>query len=280
MLQGKNPLLIALALAIAAAAFAVSAIEAERRRVRKGWETTKILVAAQDIVEGTELDEEMVAIKDIPEKFVTDSYIKIPEDPAQQERLVLPFGQRVLVPLKAGDPVLLSHFETMKEFEFSSMIQKRGRAVTIDVADKASVGGWIRPKDHVDVIVTIRDPQSQEIFAVTLLQNIIVLATGRIHGNTTYVPEEERKYSNVTLLVLPEEAEILALAGEVGPITLALRNEEDLDIQEQRGRADLKTLVTGERTQQLQARRYETIQVIRGVKGSKDTPGVAQPEAP
>jgi pilus assembly protein CpaB len=248
--------------------------------VRKGWETLKILVAAQDIVEGTELDEEMVAIKDIPERFVTDSYIQIPDDPAQQERLVLPFGQRVLVPLKAGDPILLSHFETVKEFEFSSMIQKRGRAVTIDVQEKAAVGGWIRPNDHVDVIVTIRDPQSQEVFTLTLLQNIIVLATGRIHGNTAYVSDDDKKYTNVTLLVLPEEAEILALAQEVGPITLALRNAEDLDIQEQRGRADLKTLVTGERTQQLQARRYETIQVIRGVKGSKDTPGVSAPEAP
>ena len=214
MLSGKNPLLIALGLGLVAGLVAYSAIKAKEREVKKGWETVKILCAVQDIPEGTELDQEMVAVKDMPVRFVTDSFIRIEDDNSSKQEL--PFGQRVLVPLKAGDPILVSHFESNREAEFSTMINQKGRAVTIDVQEKQAVGLWVRPNDHVDVVGTFRDPEQHELRTVTLLQNVIVLATGRTNANTTYIPEEDKKYQSVTLLVLPEEAEILTLAQESG----------------------------------------------------------------
>jgi pilus assembly protein CpaB len=110
---------------------------------------------------------------------------------------------------------------------------------------------------------------------VTLLQNVVVLATGRITANTTYVSDEEKKFQTVTLLVLPEEAEILTLAQETGTLTLLLRNPDDLDYQEKRTVVDQKTLMTGERAADLQQRRYRTIQIIRGNKSTNESTGVA-----
>ena len=274
MLSGKNPLLIALGLGLIAGLVAYSAIKAKEREVKKGWETVKILAANVDIPEGTELDHEMVAAKDMPVRFVTDSFIRIEDDNTSKQEL--PFGQRVLVPLKAGDPVLVSHFESNREAEFSTMINQKGRAVTIDVQEKQAVGLWVRPNDHVDVVGTFRDPESHEMKTVTMLQNVVVLATGKVNANTTYVPDEEKRYQTVTLLVLPEEAEILTLGQEQGTLTLLLRNPADLDYQEKRTILDAKSLLAGDRTGELQQKRYKTIQIIRGNKSSSnESSGVA-----
>jgi pilus assembly protein CpaB len=130
------------------------------------------------------------------------------------------------------------------------------------------VGGWIRPNDHVDVIGTFRDPQTHEALSVTLLENVIVLATGKMTGTTRvhHLPENQRGYTDVTLLVMPEEAELLALANDLGKLTLSLRNDEDLDVQGFRSRADLRTLLSGQRTQAIQEKRMRTIQIIQGAE--------------
>jgi len=145
---------------------------------------------------------------------------------------------------------------------------KHGYPVTVDVQERNAVGLWVRPNDHVDVVGSFRDPQTQQLKSVTLLQNVVVLATGRVNANTAHVPDEDRRYTSVTLLVLPEEAEILTLAQETGTLTLLLRNPDDLDSQEKRSVVDQRQLLTGERAGELQQKRYRTIQIIRGVRGS------------
>ena len=81
MLSGKNPLLIALALGLIAGLIAWSAIKAQQRKVKAGWETVWILCAGRDIPEGTELDQDMVKQCEIPSKFVTDSFFKSASTP-------------------------------------------------------------------------------------------------------------------------------------------------------------------------------------------------------
>jgi pilus assembly protein CpaB len=71
--------------------------------------------------------------------------------------------------------------------------------------------------------------------------------------------------------VIPEEAEILVLASELGGLTMSLRNEDDVDVIEERGRATINTLLSGERTRVLQQKRFNTIQVIRG-SGEQKSP--------
>ena len=269
MLKGRMPLIIAVVLALLAFALHFFTIESERKKVQEGWTLVPVVVANQDIPEGTVLDFDMISQRPIPEQFVTGSVVK----PESANYIV---GQKVLVPLQRGDPVLWSHFESTKGFEkLSTIIQKKGRAINISVDSISSVGGWVRPNDHVDVLGTFRDPSTREMVTVTLLQNVIVLATGKITGSTNLnlVPESDRTYNTVSLLVLPEEAEIVALAGELGKLTLSLRNPEDLDIQEERGRATIQTLLTGERTKALEKIRYQTIQVIRGMTNKTQPTG-------
>ncbi len=260
MLKGKTPLVIALGLALAAGLVSWVAIKARESEVRKGWDTIPVVVAKQDIPEGTVVTDEMIAQRPIPSMFVTSSVVR-------PEGVNYVRDQKVLVPLQKGDPLLWTQFETTKASErLSTKVQKKARAVTIEANKNASVGGWVRPNDHVDVIGTFRDTETNEQVAVTLMQNVIVLATGKITGttNVNLIPETERDYQNVTLLLLPEEAEIMTLAAELGELTLSLRNEEDVDLLEERGRATIKSLLSGERTKERTQRRYETLQIIKG----------------
>lgn len=260
MLKGKTPLVIALALGLLAGIIAWSAIKKKEADVRRGWNLVPVVVASQDIPEGTVITFDMINQRSVPEQFVTSSVVK----PDSASYVV---GQKILVPLQSGDPLLWSQFETTKAAErLSTKVQKKVRGLTIDARASSSVGGWVRPNDHVDVIGTFRDPQTDENVAVTLLQNVIVLATGKITGttNVNLVPEHQREYSNITLMVIPEEAEILTLAAELGNLTLSLRNEDDVDIIEERGRATISTLLSGERTRVLEERRRALIQVIKG----------------
>lgn len=269
MLKGKTPLVVALALGLLAGFVAYQSIRMKEAEVRRGWNLVPIVVASQDIPEGTVVTFDMISQRSVPDQFVTSSVVK----PDSANYVV---NQKVLVALQAGDPLLWSQFETTKSAErLSSKIQKKSRAVTIEAKRVNAVGGWVRPNDHVDVIGTFRDPNTNQATSVTLMQDVVVLATGKVTGttNVNLIPESMRNYSDVSLLVLPEEAEILVLAASEGELTLSLRNEEDVDTIEERGRATLHTLLSGERTRVLQAKRREIIQIIKGSPGGEKSAG-------
>jgi pilus assembly protein CpaB len=262
---GKTPLAVAAVLALCSGLVSYSAIKKKEADVRRGWNLVPVVVAATDVSEGTVITFDMISQRSVPEQFVTSSVVK----PDSASYVV---NQKVLVPVQAGDPLLWSQFETTKSSErLSTKVMKKARALSIEAGKTAAVGGWVRPNDHVDLIGTFKDPHTNESVAVTLLRNVIVLATGKITGttNVNLIPEAQREYSNVSLLVIPEEAEILVLASELGGLTMSLRNEDDVDVLEERGRATINTLLSGERTRVLQSKRFNTIQVIRGASDSK-----------
>jgi len=269
MIKGKTPLLIAIVLGLLAGTVAYLGIQRERRAARTGWNLVPVIVAAQDLPEGTTVSYEMVSQRPIPEQFVTSSVVK-------PDSSTFVIGQRLLVPVQAGDPLLWSQFETSRASErLSSIVLKKGRALTVDLSGaKMSVGGWIRPNDHVDIIGSFRDSVSDQQIATPLMQNVVVLATGKQTGTTNLalLPESERAYNNVTFLLLPEEAEILSLAAELGSLTLTLRNPEDIDGQESRGHSTIHTLLSGERLSALRPVRDRLLPVIRGTRSFSETP--------
>lgn len=233
------------------------ALRSREERILEGWAPVGVLVAAADLDEGAVVESGHLVAAEMPERFVSPSMVR----PGLAETLV---GQTLLVPLRKGDPVLWSHFRAAEEGgRLSEKILQRTRAVTVSVTEKSSVGGWIQPNDHVDVLATFRDPASQEMITVTLLHNVIVLATGRSAGRE-FSASFAHGYTDVSLLVLPEEAELLVLAQELGTITLVLRHPDEAEVERERGRATVETLLTGERSRALEQIRRERVQVIRG----------------
>lgn len=109
------------------------------------------------------------------------------------------------------------------------------RAVSVRVNEVVGVAGYVLPGMRVDVLVTGRPPRLEDTVTVTVLQNILVLSAGQIiqpetRGQAIPTPV-------VTLLVTPEQAETLTLAGNEGKIQLVLRNGSDQITTATSGRA-------------------------------------------
>ena len=96
MLSGKFPLLIALALGLAAGATGWTAMRARERGLRDRWQTAHVLCAKMDVPEGAELTAEMIAVREMPARFVTGSFIRADEEGTLGQES--PVGQRLLAP--------------------------------------------------------------------------------------------------------------------------------------------------------------------------------------
>lgn len=109
------------------------------------------------------------------------------------------------------------------------------RAISVRVNEVVGVAGFVLPGMHVDVLVTGRPPDSgNATVTTTVLQNITVLSAGQSlqsdpSGQAINAPV-------VTLLVTPEQAEILTLAGNEAKIQLVLRNTSDDSVAPTPGR--------------------------------------------
>jgi pilus assembly protein CpaB len=112
------------------------------------------------------------------------------------------------------------------------------RAVSVRVTDVVGVAGFVQPGLRVDVLVTGRPPRGQMSMTTTILQNLLVLSSG-----TTLVADQRGQAINapsVTLLVWPQQAEILTLASNEGRIQLVLRNSKDDKVEATPGSTALK----------------------------------------
>ena len=104
------------------------------------------------------------------------------------------------------------------------------RGVAVRVNDVAGVAGFVLPGMRVDVLVTGRPPSGEGTVTKTCLQNIRVLSAGQ-----TMQPDSKGQAMpapTVTLLVTPEQAEILTLANQEGHIQLVLRNGSDQVVEQ------------------------------------------------
>lgn len=130
----------------------------------------------------------------------------------------------------------------------SAVIPEGYRAMTVKVDDVVGISGFIMPGTLVDVVVVI-DPAEkagmQDPISKIVLQNIKVLA----NGQNIDKPEDQREANSVkavTLLVLPEQAEKLALAASEGHLQLVMRNSVDQGDEQTTG-INKRGLLGGER---------------------------------
>lgn len=107
------------------------------------------------------------------------------------------------------------------------------RAVTVRVNDVVGVAGFVLPGMRVDVLITGHPPGNPTMVTKTVLQNILVLSAGQnLQTDAAGKPVDA---PNVTVLVTPQQAELLTLAGNEGRIQLVLRNGGDQNIEKTEG---------------------------------------------
>ena len=215
-------------------------IQKTKSDVRKGWNLVPIVVAAVDIPENAIVTMEMISQRSVPEQFVTSSVVK----PDSASYIV---NQKIMVASQAGDPLLWSQFETTRAAErLSDRLEAQARIFSIKTDGPTGVSGLIHPNDHVDVIAVFTAPDTRELTAMTLLENVPVLATGQITGSTNInlLALADRKYTEVSVSVTPEDAERLALMASLGTLTLTIRNPLSPSTRPKSPKLGVKTLLS------------------------------------
>jgi len=263
VLKGSTPFFMAGGLMLIALIAYSASLFATEKQVKSGWVLTQVVVAAEDLQFGDVINVDSVALRAVPPEYATQSVVK-------GDALNAVLGQRLLANVQTGDPLFYSQFaSTLKLLRLSERVARRGRGFTIPISTAGAVGRWVHPGDLVDVVLAItgadRDKATTEARAVTLLQHVRLLATGQADSTLTEkaLDPREQLFTNVTLLLTPEEAEVLALASSLGKLTLTLRTDEDDEVDLERGFTNIQTLLDGKRTMALLKRRSDMVEVIR-----------------
>jgi len=104
------------------------------------------------------------------------------------------------------------------------------RAVSMRVNDVVGVAGFVMPGTHVDVVLSVaNDGQGGQPMARIVVSNVLVLTAGTRYDKQDPNNATPQPTSVVTVAVLPEDGERIALAASQGSMSLALRNPTDVD---------------------------------------------------
>jgi pilus assembly protein CpaB len=106
------------------------------------------------------------------------------------------------------------------------------RAMSLRVNDIVGVAGFVMPGTHVDVVLAVSNPgtaHGNEPMARTVISNVLVLTAGTRFDQQESKNGQAQRSSVVTLAVLPEDGERVALASTQGELSLALRNPVDAE---------------------------------------------------
>jgi pilus assembly protein CpaB len=211
-----------------------------------------VVVATQDILANTIIDEQLVIRKQVPSTYVQPRALS---DVSEVR------GRVTAVPVPSGAQILSTYLEDAGRVALAYDVPRGRRAITIAVSDVTGIAGLMRPGNFVDVLGTFQFGRptgfqgGQMVFADEktetrlMLQNLQVAAVEKEHSRERPAPHRfttaeeaqeraaldeeeanaarERSVSTVTLLATPEEAQQLVLAQEIGTLTLMLRSNLD-----------------------------------------------------
>lgn len=218
---------VALLLAGGTAFMAKSWIEAERSSLRKavapkGTSNQRVLVAKTKLSTGQFINPENVHWVAWPEGSMSPAYFV--EGRRKLEDVI---GSVVRHPVGVGEPLNEARVVSPNGRGFMAAVLEPGmRAVSVPVTLTTGISGFIFPGDRVDVILThiyhqgqdgARDRKAGE----TVLTDVRVLA---LDQKTDNKPGETMIARTVTFEVTPKQSETLAVAHDLGKLSLSLRS--------------------------------------------------------
>ncbi len=176
----------------------------------------EVVVAANDIPIGAKLADRDVLVARYPQS-------NLPAGVFSKKAQVA--GRGVILPISKGEFILPSKLAAENAGAgLPAMIPPGMRAISVRVNDVVSVAGFVQPGTRVDILLT-GSTSGGERQTTTVLENVAVIAVGK--SLLERIGMGEQSAPVITLLVSPDDAQKLALAGQGGRIQLALRNPLD-----------------------------------------------------
>lgn len=208
--------------------------------------TVDVLAYARNLPSGTVIQRSDLGLLTVPRNGLRGQAIT-------QDNLMDVIGKRLLLGHREKDIVFWADLEGGNPATggLAADIRRQMRAVSINCSGASAVSGMVRPNDHVDVIGTFSFPGKTvdrngrpqlELVTCTILQNVLVLATGKETAKSAaygYSQPGGSAFSTVTLEVTPREAEMLVFAEQIkGRLTLSLRNRNDTSYEKELPQVD------------------------------------------
>jgi pilus assembly protein CpaB len=184
---------------------------------------TEVLVAREALPAGSFVKPEQLRWQAWPEAGVNQAYVV--KGKGDMNVFV---GGVVRQLIAAGEPVTSARVVTPGDRGFLAAVLQPGmRAVSVSVNAETGISGLVFPGDRVDLIVAQSfrgnsgEQKQTRRASETVLENVRVLA---IDQNTKDGNEKPAVGKTVTFEVTPKQAEAVAVAAELGKLSLSLRS--------------------------------------------------------
>lgn len=232
-MQQRNVILLGVAVVIGLAAVLLansffSGVEQRQRQIAEQQKMQRIVVATQDVDFGTPMGTQNMRLANWPADSVPAG--------AFTSLDALKGTHVALRPIVTGEPVLAAKISGVNGRATLSANLPLGKlAYAVPVNDVSGVGGFVRPGDVVDVILTRNIPgaganSSTDKMADVVLQGVPVLGMDQVADDKDTKPATAK---TATLEVDQLGAQKLALAIQLGALSLALRNVADQTVAPQ-----------------------------------------------
>ncbi len=189
--------------------------------------TAAVLVAKQDLPFGEVIKPDFIKVVQWPADALPENIVA-----SRNELLEGPEGERIVIrSFVAGEPFLRSKVSGYGgKPVLSRKVTENMRAFSIRINDVSGVAGFLLPSDRIDVLLT-RELNGRPENTVTdvIIQNVGVLGIDQLANEEADQPVVAK---TATVEVTPEQAQKLALAQQLGTLSLSLRNFADLEAAE------------------------------------------------
>jgi pilus assembly protein CpaB len=182
--------------------------------------TIKLAVARVPLAFGTPVTPEKVRMVDWPGDAIPEGAFRSIDELAPMGKVHV-----ALRPMAVNEPVLRYKLSGEGGRASISLVLKPDmRAAAVRVSDVTGVAGFVLPGDVVDVLVTRALGGAEQTITDVLLQGIRVIA---IDQDANDAADKPALGKTATLEVRQVDAQKLALAQQVGTLSLVLRNPTD-----------------------------------------------------
>ena len=226
-MRGRNLLIGGLAVFIALIAVYLansyfSGIQEQQEREAQANQMAQIVVATQDFEFGTQLTGTNLRLANWPANSVPEGAFVSVEEATRG-------GRVALRPIAVGEPILADKVSGEGgRATLASILPEELRAVSIPVNQVTGVGGFVRAGDVVDVLLTRQIPgdgaDRNDQMTNVVLENVLVLAIDQVADENATDPKVG---NTATLQTDITGAQKLVLAGQIGSLSLVLRNVEN-----------------------------------------------------
>lgn len=183
----------------------------------------QVLVARKPIQVGAFLKPDMFRWAEWPEDGVADTYL-VKQEESETDQIEDLLGAVMRNSVTAGAPITSGQIIRPGERGFLAAVLTPGsRAVSVPINATTGISGFVFPGDSVDLLLThtIKGGSNVRRASETILRDIRILAVDQSVANEDGKPVIAK---TATLEVLPKQAEKIAVAMEMGILSLTLRS--------------------------------------------------------